>query len=83
MQTDNITQMIKSYTIPLDLLLDILKILLGNNISYLIESINENESSLLMQLRFNSSITNHKKAKENIESFLADYGYFLHGSVGD
>ena len=83
MQTDNINQMIKSYTIPLDLLLDILKILLSNNISYHIESINENESNLLMQLRFNPSITNNKKAKENIESFLTDYEYFLHCSVED
>lgn len=76
-QQNNIT---KSYTIPLDLLLDTLKIVLNNNLSYYIEAINEDESSLLMQISFNKTNFNHPKAKENIECFLNDYSHFFYGS---
>jgi len=77
---NNIT---KSYTIPLDLLIDILKIVLNNNLDYNIEAINDKESSLLMQISFDQTHINHPKAKENIECFLNDYGHFFYGSPNE
>ena len=80
MQTETQKPITKSYTIPLDLLIDILKILLNSNIGYHIEAINETESSLLVQVSFSPTVPNHSRAKENIETLLNDYGYFLYGS---
>lgn len=77
---NNIT---KSYTIPLDLLIDILKIVLNNNLDYNIEAINDKESSLLMQISFDQTHINHPKVKENIECFLNDYGHFFYGSPNE
>ena len=80
MQTETLKPITKSYTIPLDLLIDILKILLNNTMCYEIEAINETENSLLVQVCFSPTVPNHSRAKENIEAHLNDYGYFLYGS---
>lgn len=77
---NNIT---KSYTIPLDLLIDILKIVLNNNLNYNIEAVNDKESSLLLQVSFDQTQFNHPKAKENIEYFLNDYSHFFYGSPNE
>ena len=69
-----------SHTIPLDVFLDIARILLGNAINWRVEGINEKENSLLIQMSIQSHLSHHRKAMENIQTILSDYGYYLKGS---
>lgn len=69
-----------SHTIPLDLFLDVVRILLDNALNWQVEGINEKENSLLIQVSIRPASVHHKKALENIQGFLSDYGYYLKGS---
>ena len=79
----NDTLIKSSHTIPLDILLDVFRILLKNNIGHRAEAVNEKESSLLIQISLENNNTVHQKAMQNIEVLLSDYGYFLKGSPAD
>lgn len=72
-----------SYTVPMDVFPDVLKIFLHNNTDYNIEGINENENSLLIQVRTEKHNAVHKALRQNIASILAEYGYFLNGTPGE
>jgi hypothetical protein len=74
---------VKSYTVPMDVFLDILRIFLNNETDYHIEGINERENSLLIQVKSERSNTRQKNVRENITMILAEYGYYLHGKPGD
>ena len=69
-----------SHTIPMDVFMDIVRILLGTRIQWQVENINEKENSLLIQVSTQPHLHHHQKAIENMESILADYGYYLKGS---
>lgn len=69
-----------SHTIPMDVFLDIARILLGNTINWRVEGINEKENSLLIQVSTQANLLHHRKAMENMQSILSDYGYYLTGS---
>ncbi len=69
-----------SHTIPMDVFMDIVRILLNNAIQWKVESINERENSLLIQVSIQPDLLRHRKAIENMESILSDYGYYLKGS---
>lgn len=69
-----------SHTIPMDVFMDIVRILLGNTVNWQVEGINEKENSLLIQVSIEPHLTRHQKAIENIQTILSDYGYFLKGS---
>lgn len=69
-----------SHTIPLDVFMDVVRILLNNALNWQVEGINENENSLLIQVSIQPSSIQHRKALENIQGFLSDYGYYLKGS---
>lgn len=69
-----------SHTIPMDVFMDIARILLGNAISWQVEGINEKENSLLIQVSIQPHLLHHRKAKENMLEILSDYGYYLKGS---
>jgi hypothetical protein len=72
-----------SHTIPMDVFLDIARILLDNTISWRVESINEKENSLLIQVSIQPNLSHHRKALENMHCILSDYGYYLNGSPND
>lgn len=72
-----------SHTIPMDLFLDIACILLNNAIAWQLESINEKENSLLIQISIQPNLSHHRKALENIQGILSDYGYYLNSSPND
>lgn len=74
------TPIISSHTIPMDVFMDVVRILLGNTIQWQVESINEKENSLLIQLSIHPHLPRHQKAMENMLSILSDYGYYLKGS---
>ena len=72
-----------SHTIPLDLFMDVVRILLDNALNWQVEGINEKENSLLIQISIQSGSDLHRKALENIQTMLSDYGYYLKGSPGN
>ncbi len=69
-----------SHTVPLDVLLDVLKIFLDNDIAYHIEGINERENTLLIQVQTDTGLSRHRKAVQNLKSMLDDYGHFRYSS---
>lgn len=72
-----------SHTIPMDVFIDIVRILLNNTLDWHVEGINEKENSLLIQVSYQPNLSRHRKALENMQSILADYGYYLKGSPND
>ena len=73
---------VKSYTVPMDVFMDILRIFLKNETDYYIEGINERENSLLIQVKTEANNVRHKNIRENITAILSEYGYYLHGTPG-
>ncbi len=69
-------QIIKSYSVPSDLVMDIFRIILKNGLRQHIEGINERQNMLLIRIYFPSDSAFTKKIIENIESILSDYGYY-------
>ena len=69
-----------SHTIPLDLFMDVVRVLLNNALNWQVEGINDKENSLLIQVSIQPGSPRHRKALENIQCFLSDYGYYLKGS---
>ena len=72
-----------SHTIPIDVFIAIVHILLDNALAWQVEGINEKENSLLIQVSTQPHLPRHRKAVENIQNILADYGYYLKGSPND
>lgn len=72
-----------SHTIPMDVFIDIVRILQDNALAWQVEGINEKENSLLIQVSCQPHLLRHRKALENMQSILADYGYYLKGSPND
>ncbi|WPV65425.1 hypothetical protein [Chitinophaga sp. LS1] len=72
-----------SHSIPMDVFMDIVRILLNNTLDWHVEGINEKENSLLIQVSYQPHLPRHRKALENIQSILADYGYYIKGSPND
>jgi hypothetical protein len=60
--------------------MDVVRILLNNALNWHVEGINEKENSLLIQVSIQPASIQHRKALENIQGFLSDYGYYLKGS---
>ncbi len=69
-----------SHTIPMDVFLDIVRILLDNAITWRVEGINEKENSLLIQVSIQPDLLRHRKVMENMQTILSDYRYYLNGS---
>lgn len=68
---------VKYFTIPGDLLMDILYILLENGLRYQIKAINRDENSILLYLPHERQPVQWAMAVENVESILRDYSYYL------
>ncbi len=73
----------KSYTISTDILFDILKIVLKNELPNNIESVNVRESTLLLKIKFPSDQPSIKSIKNDIEILLEDYDFFANHSPKD
>lgn len=72
-----------SYTVPVDVLLDIVRILLEYAIQWQVEGINEKENSLLIQVSIQPSLPHQRKALDNMKAVLSDYDHYLRGSPGN
>ena len=73
---------IKTYKVPQDLLMDILRILFGNKIKHKIEGIKEKENTIILQVYFTSN-SNSVNAQENIEDVLNDYNEYMKELLSD
>lgn len=74
---------VKSHTIPADIIMDALRILLDNNITFQIEGINEHEHTVIVQTSISPKLSRHKKAMENLTTILSDYSYYRHGPMNE
>lgn len=70
---------LKSYTVPMDVFIDILRILLNNNIRNQIEAVNEIQNSIILRIEIIKTDATHQKVIENIEDVLFEYGYYING----
>ena len=74
---------VKRYKIPEDLLMDILRILFGNNIKHKIIGIQERQNIVLLNVNFDLTSLKNREAKENMEGILTDYSEYMKGLLGD
>ena len=72
-----------SYTIPMDMYMDILRILLPNKIRNYVETLNERENSIILRIETVPGNFRHKQAIENLEEILNEYGYYLKGKPNE
>lgn len=70
---------LKSYTIPLDVFMDIMRVLLSGKVRNQIESINETQNSLILKVEIVSTDPVHQKVIQNMEDVLEEYGYYING----
>lgn len=74
---------VQRYKIPEDLLMDILRILFGNNIKHKIIGIQERQNIVLLNVYFDLNSIKNREAKENMEGILTDYSEYMKGLLGD
>jgi hypothetical protein len=67
------------FTVPGDVIMDILYILFSNNIHYSINSVNRNQNSILLDLPMDKQPPVLSDAIENIDGILQDYNQYLSG----
>ena len=66
----------KHYHIPLDVLMDILKIIKETELKTEITGTNENKSLIEIKVEYQNGLGFHKKAIDNIDTILDDYNYY-------
>jgi len=67
------------YSVPLELFGDILHIVLKCKIPYQIIGIKSKTNILLVSVKYDHNNKFHNNSKENIESLLNDFGYYMEG----
>lgn len=75
MNTEN-KVLTRSFPIPLDMLLDVLKVVLKNELPNQIAGINVMENTVWLTVKFPAENPHSQRCRENIETLLSDYGYF-------
>ena len=68
------------FPVPLDVLMDILKVLITNQIRFRIHSLREMESIVCIEAEFNPALKNHPEAEENIRFIVAQYDAYRHAA---
>ena len=74
---------VKTISVPLDMLLDILEILYRNDVPNRINSINADDRILWLDVKL---ATDHPKRKDivsNIDALLGDYHIYVNGNADD
>ncbi|CAN5645710.1 hypothetical protein BH11BAC2_BH11BAC2_11230 [soil metagenome] len=66
----------KTLTVPLDVLIDVLKIITEMELKNEITAINENKSFIEIKVEYQNGLGFHQRAIENIENILDDYNHF-------
>lgn len=65
------------FTVPLEVVIDIFKILFDNKIKHRVANVRERENSLCIEALIDSRQNNHDKALENISDIIGYYGHYL------
>lgn len=73
----------RTYAIPMEMLMGILKIVFKNELPNHIEGINVKENIIRLNVKYPADHPFGKETKENIEMLLADYGYYANGAPSD
>ena len=66
----------KTFSIPLDVLTDIIKVLLQAELKNEITGANENKNFIDIKVEYQNGLGFHQKAIDNIESILDDYNHY-------
>lgn len=66
----------KTFSIPLDVLTDIIKVLLQAELKNEITGANENKNFVDVKVEYQNGLGFHQKAIDNIESILDDYNHY-------
>lgn len=66
----------KEINVPVDVLMDVCKIILETEMENRIININENRSIVQLAISYQGGLTFHQKAIENIETILLDYKHY-------
>lgn len=70
------TATFKRFTVPLDILTDIVKVILEMELKNEITAVNENKAFIEIKLEYQNGLGFHQKAIANIESILDDYNHY-------
>ena len=66
----------REINVPLDVLIDISKIILETEMENSIVGVSENRSVIQIRITYTEGINYYQKALENIESILSDYKHY-------
>ncbi len=66
----------KTFSIPLDVLTDIVKVLLQAELTNEITGANENKNFIDVKVEYQNGLGFHQKAIDNIENILDDYNHY-------
>ncbi|MBS1634312.1 MAG: hypothetical protein JST26_00220 [Bacteroidetes bacterium] len=66
----------KEITVPLDIMMDIAKIIVETEMESTITGLNENKNTVQIILGFPEELNYYKKALDNIDSILNDYKHY-------
>ena len=66
----------KRFTVPLDILTDIVKVILEMELKNEITAVNENKAFIEIKVEYQNGLGFHQKAIANIESILDDYNHY-------
>ena len=66
----------KTFSIPLDVLTDIIKVLLQAELKNEITGANENKNFIDVKVEYQNGLGFHQKAIDNIENILDDYNHY-------
>lgn len=79
METQQQTE--RMFIVPIDVLMDILRIIMKNGLRHHIEGINNKENTILIRVFTNPKSLYSKNAIQNIAQIVSDYGYYLNGNA--
>lgn len=72
----------RMFIVPMDVLMDVLRIILKNDLRLHIESINPKENTVLIRVFPTANSFHGKDAIQNIAEIVTDHGYYLRGNPG-
>lgn len=67
------------YSVPLVILMDVLRVVINNDLPNKIAGINVHENIVWLRVKFPAEHPYATETRKNIEDMLADYGYYMRG----
>ena len=72
----------KSLTIPLDILIDVLSILLDKGIPFSVTGVDDDAQTIEIRADTDKKLEQQMQALKNIDTLTSDYQFYRHGSDG-